>query len=63
MDLLITGLAIYFMLSLLAAIVLMAAIVAGSRWDELLNAGGPSASGRADPPQSAHESAWRATAG
>jgi hypothetical protein len=62
MDVFITGLAIYLTLSLLAAIVLMAAIVAGSRWDELLNEGGPSTSGRADPPQSAHESAWQATA-
>ncbi|MGH3034806.1 MAG: hypothetical protein ACRDON_09690 [Gaiellaceae bacterium] len=52
MDVLIIGLAIYLTLSLLAAFVVMAAIVAGSRSDELLDEGRLVVPG-IDPPQTA----------
>jgi len=52
MDVLIIGLAVYLTLSLLAAFVVMAALVAGSRSDELLDEG-RSVVPELDPPQRA----------
>lgn len=50
----IIGLAAYLTLSLLATIVVMGAVVAGSRSDVVLHEGAPPAHGLLDPSQLAH---------